>query len=366
MLDFENRGIYWTAVDIANQYGLDKKPFAERVQWVKDNLDNLESFSNDADSPIEFNTAVKAIRIYQQGKLPAHMIYLDASNQALQLYAILTADRKTASTCNLANGSQMADAYQLLADAMNETMQLTCFNRSICKKALMTTMYGKRNAYTEMLQHMYPRSSTPEIDFEQQFKRDIKVDKDCTPMYPEYKTMEDAFTEAMLHIAPKAVIAMDAIQALNNEKVGTYYWTLPDGMRVKYDVKTDVEFNFMDYTKNGVAIYVEGTKEVYQPSKLNAGMAPNVIHSVDGYVARELIRRMSKEGKYITTIHDAFACLPEDCDFMRETYRSILLEILDQDLLNNILTQIGGTKIGIQKTGDLTREDVMNSEYFLG
>ena len=92
MLDFENRGVYWTSVDIANHFGLDKKSFTDRIQWVKDNLDNLESFESDADSQYEFSKAVKAIRIYQQGLLPAHMVYLDASNQALQLYAVLTGD----------------------------------------------------------------------------------------------------------------------------------------------------------------------------------------------------------------------------------------------------------------------------------
>jgi len=227
-------------------------------------------------------------------------------------------------------------------------------------------MYGKVGGYTEMLSHMYPRSSTPELDFEEQYKRDIVVDKDSTPLYPGHMSMQDAFHDAMLDIAPKAIIAMDAIQALNNKDIGTYRWTMPDGMKVRYDVKTDIEFEYMDYSKHGVAIYVDGTREVYEPSELNAGMAPNVIHSVDGYVARQLIQRMVAEGKFITTIHDAFACLPEDCDFMRDTYRDIFLEILDQDLLNNILTQIGNTKIGIQKTGDLTREDITNSEYFLG
>jgi len=366
MLDFNNRAIYWTSVDIANQFGLDKKPFDERVEWVKTNLDILESFSDEADSSIEFNTAVKALRIYQQGKLPAHMIYLDASNQALQLYAILTADKKTASTCNLANGSYMADAYQLLANAMNKFMNLSCFNRSSCKKALMTTMYGKVGGYTEILSYMYPRSSAPELSFQEEYKRDITVDKDSTPIYPDFMSMENAFREAMIDIAPKAIVAMDAIQSLNNENIGTYHWTMPDGMRVKYDVKTEIEFEFMDYSKHGIKVEVSGIKEVYEPSEKNAGMAPNVIHSIDGYIARQLIRRMVVEGKFITTIHDAFACLPEDCDFMRETYRNILLEILDQDLLNDILTQIGNTKIGIQKTGDLTREDIINSEYFLG
>jgi DNA-directed RNA polymerase len=366
MLDFENRGVYWTSVDIANHFGLDKSSFADRVQWVKDNLDNLESFSSEADSQYEFNKAVKALRIYQQGKLPAHMVYLDASNQALQLYAVLTGDKKTASTCNLANGSIMADAYKLLAKAMNKYMELNCFTRSICKKALMTTMYGKADAYTEMLSTMYPRSSTPSIDFEEEYKRDVVIDKESTAVYPEHMSMQDAFNEAMKEIAPKAIVAMDAIQALNDEKIGTYYWELPDGFRVKYDVKVEVEINFYDVTKKGIQVEVTGMKEVYRPDKGNRGMAPNVIHSVDGYIARQLIKRMNAQGKFITTIHDAFACLPEDCDLMRSIYSDLLIELLESDLLNNILTQIANTNIGIMKTGDLLAQDIRNSEYFLG
>ncbi len=366
MLDFENRGIYWTSVDLANHYGLDKKTFDERVQWVVTNLDNLESFQSKAESPYEFNKAVKAIRIYQQGLLPAHMVYLDASNQALQLYAVLTGDKKTAMTCNLASGQIMADAYQLLADAMNKYMELACFNRSICKKALMTTMYGKADAYSEMLSKMYPRSSTPAIDFEVEYKRDVHIDKDSTQIYPQHMTMHDAFNEAMREIAPKAIMAMDAIQSLNDEKIGTYYWTLLDGFKIKYDVKVEVEIDFLDYTRNGIAVEVTGTKEIYRPDKGNRGMAPNVIHSVDGYIARQLVKRMHARGLFITTIHDAFACMPEDCDIMREIYADLLVELLDSDLLNDILTQIASTDIRIVKTGNLTEEHIRTSLYYLG
>jgi DNA-directed RNA polymerase len=260
----------------------------------------------------------------------------------------------------------MADAYQLLANAMNKYMQLECFNRTICKKALMTTMYGKANAFSEMLSNMYPRSSTPSIDFENEYNRDVEVDKDSRPLYPDFMTMQDAFNEAMRDIAPKAIIAMDAIQSLNNEEIGTYYWTLPDGFKVKYDVKVDVEINFMDYTKNGVQVEITGMKEVYRPDKGNRGMAPNVIHSVDGYIARQLIKRMHAQGKFITTIHDAFACMPEDCDLMRSIYSGLLIELLESDLLNDILTQIANTNIQISKTGNLTSEDIQTSLYYLG
>ncbi len=365
-LDFTNRQNYWLAVDCANQFGLDKQSFADRIKWVDENYNNLTNLANEADSKWEYQKSVNAIMQADFNQVPNHMVYLDASNQALQLYAVLTGDKKTAMTCNLANNLSMADAYQLLANAMNRYMNLQCFNRSNCKKALMTTMYGKADAYSEMLSKMYPRSSTPEIDFEEEFKRDVFIDKDSTQMYPQHMTMHDAFNEAMREIAPKAIVAMDAIQSLNDEKIGVYNWTLPDNFKVKYDVKVEVEINFLDYTKNGIAVEVIGKKDMYRPDAGNRGMAPNVIHSVDGYIARELVKRMNAKGLFITTIHDAFACMPEDCDTMRTIYADILIELLHSDLLNDILTQIANTSIRIVKTGDLTEEHIRTSLYYLG
>ena len=39
--------------------------------------------------------------------------------------------------------------------------------------------------------------------------------------------------------APMAMAAMAKIQKLNDKDIGTYRWTLPDGFKVQYDVKSN-------------------------------------------------------------------------------------------------------------------------------
>ena len=362
MLDFTNRCTYWTAVDCANQFGLDKKSFEDRIKWVSENYNDLENLADEAESKWEYLKSVKALWSIQAGLVPEHMVYLDASNQALQLYAVLTGDLKTASTCNLANNALMADAYQLLANALNKQMGLKCFTRTNCKKALMTTMYGKLNGWDKIIETMYPKSSEPLYDFAAQYNLDIKVDDDTG--FVEIEELSKAFSNALLDIAPKAIAAMEAIQELNDKNIGVYHWKLPDGFNVKYDVKSEINIECEATTKSGIVLEMSVTKEIYTPSEFNRGMSPNVIHSVDGWVAREMVRRMN--GKFITTIHDAFACHPSDADLMRQNYQDIMVELLHSDMLNNILSQIAHTDIYISKDNGLTEEHIRNSVYFLG
>ena len=361
-LDLNNRSQVWLAVDIANQMGYDKLKFPDRVKWVNENIDLLESFQDTAESPWEFRNSCNALRQEMRGIKSDNMVYLDASNQALQLYAVLTADKQTASTCNLANGDEMADAYQMLADALNNELETDIFNRKSCKKSLMTTMYAKMKAYNMILVELYPsKAESIEAKHHAMAKKlNLYFDEDIQ----ECKEFGDAFETALRNIAPMAIATMEEIQKLNNKEIGTYNWTLPDGFKVKYDVKNEQSISGERHSRNGIKLSFNATKIVYEPSEFNRGMSPNIIHSVDGWVAREMIRRMN--GKFITTIHDAFACRAEDCDLMRKNYQDIMVEILHSDLLQDIMSQIAGHKVPSLKVNTLTEDDIRNSVYFLG
>ncbi len=386
---FANRTLYWIAIDIANQAGYDKLSFENRIKFVEYymkpkegyhsplrsfymdtqntteilskvyglqnsldgrylTIDSKEFNFSNVDSPWGLKNAVHALYKYIDEGYANHMVYLDASNQALQLYAVVTRDRRTASTCNLANGDFMADAYQMLADSLNAELGTT-FTRKNCKKALMTTMYSKMDAWTEILDDRYPSG-----DSALQLKNEFGI---------ETMQLGDAFDTALISIAPKAILAMQSLLELNIETVGTYYWTMPDGFNVKYDAKTNQKVDIDLRTKHGLQFYTTLTAKTYSPSKNNRGMAPNIIHSVDGYVVREMQRRM--EGRFITTIHDAFACHPMDCDLMIQNYRDILCDLLDSNLLNDVISKIKGTASDFKYTNDLSKEDIQNSVYLL-
>jgi len=361
-LDLNNRTQVWLGVDIANHMGHDKKTFGDRVKWVNENIDLLEGLQDDAESPWEYRNSVQALRTEMKGIKSNHMVYLDASNQALQLYAVLTGDKQTASTCNLANGDEMADAYQMLADSLNHELETEMFTRESCKKSLMTTMYAKMNAQVMILQKLYPSKAESLEKKYHNIAEELNLAFDETEgITPEFK---EAFDRALYSIAPLAIDTMSEMQKLNKNTVGTYRWTLLDGFKVKYDVKTEQIFNNEMRSRGGKMISFKASKIVYQPSEFNRGMSPNIIHSVDGWVCREMIRRMN--GKFITTIHDAYACRAEDCDLMRKNYQNIMVELLHSDLLQDIMSEIAGYRVKSLKVNTLTEEDIRNSVYFLG
>ncbi len=387
---FENRTLYWIAIDIANQMGYDKFTFENRIKVVEDNYHELKSLytklqlaiklnvksleqpsNSDIDfvnpitpigaliselkqqpafakieSDLEFLNGVSALFETLTTGYSAHMVYLDASNQALQLYAVTTRCRQTAKTCNLANKNEIADAYQLLANELNSQLNYT-FTRSDCKKALMTKMYNKEKPAEEIVTARFNDSFT-------------KMTEELGIGFDEFN---DIVNDALFNIAPKAIRAMESLSALNDEKIGTYNWTLPDGFKCKYDVKSNQETTINFQTKHGIAFEATYKMKVFQPSDKNRGMSPNMIHSIDGYIVREMIRRMN--GKFITTIHDAFACHPSDCDLMVQNYKDILCDLLKSNIIDDIASEVAGTRINLSKSDDLTCEDIQQSVYLL-
>lgn len=338
-------GLRWLMIDIANTYGYDKATFNEQVAWVNDINESLERFEHLAESPYEYRKAVEALRTHQRGEKVSHMAYVDCSNQALQLYATLTSDLSTAYICNLSSGDVRTDGYGMLADQMNVELGTNIFTRKNCKKAMMTTLYGKRNAETVI----YEAMSQDEIL--------LMTEQGIT-----IESMEIAFANAMVKLAPKAMQSMDLIQKLNDENIETYYWTMPDGFNVKYDVKRDIIYEGNRVSKEGVSFNFATETSIYGATKYNAGMAPNVIHSVDGYVAREMVR---KSTEFITTIHDAFGKHVNHIDKFIEHYKDTMIELLNSNLLESIMNEIanGRNYILPEKSGTLTESHIKEAQY---
>lgn len=372
-------GEKWLSVDLANTYGEDKLLWNDRINWAtKQDFKSKEHYEN-AESPLEHKNAVLALIDAKAGRPVNHMVYLDASNQALQLYAVLTSCKETGSLCNLANGAELADAYKILAEAINELFNLDhngfYFTRTHCKKALMTTMYGKANASLEVLHAIKPSEDLLSV------LEWLIAELNLTPSDNiNDNEFREAFDSALFKIAPNAVEAMNALQSLSHANIETYYWTLPDGFNVKYDVKVKEYGDIKMVSKEGLSFTVKFETITYKANEDNRGIAPNVIHSVDGYVARQLGIRMYNDGCFFTSVHDAFGTHPNDCGILVQHYKDIMAEILESDLLQDIINQIHANackeltyeeelnyaRPTISHKDTLTVEDIMNSEYILG
>ena len=92
-------------------------------------------------------------------------------------------------------------------------------------------------------------------------------------------------------------------------------------------------------------------------------LCPNVIHSIDGYVAREMIRRCNFQ---LSHVHDCFVFNPNHFQDVTSTYRKIMAEVAKGDILQDVLQQItGNSSLVVTKFSDDLDVDIINSNYML-
>ena len=129
-------------IDVANQFGLDKKLFEERIEWAQTNIDKLEELAVHAETKPLYHKAVMAIRKVQQGKPTGHMVGLDASCSGLQLMSAMTGCWVGAEATNLVNPDARNDAYSMCTETMNQALAAQLLSvqvpRAKAKQALMT------------------------------------------------------------------------------------------------------------------------------------------------------------------------------------------------------------------------------------
>ena len=317
-------------IDIANCYGLDKLTWDERITWVKYHEANLEELSVDADDPYLYLKAIRAKYDAEMGVATGYMVGLDATQSGLQLMACLTGCRTTAKNTNLINTGKREDFYNKVTDTMNR-FSLGGYGRDIIKPPVMTVFYGSQN-------------------------EPMKVFGEDTPeLAAFYATLEKE--------CPGPMEMMEDIKKCWNSNTLVHSWVLPDGhtayvpVKVKVTKKIEVaELNKATFT------YVT---EINATSDYNIPLIANVVHSLDAYVVREMVRMAHAQGFEMVTIHDAYFASPNHIQKVRDNYMTILHDIASKDILGNIMGQLLGYPVKYTKLSNSLAKEILNSEYAL-
>ena len=89
----------------------------------------------------------------------------------------------------------------------------------------------------------------------------------------------------------------------------------------------------------------------------------NVIHSIDGYIAGEMVRRCKFQ---LSHVHDCFVFSPDHLQEVAAMYRQIMAEIAKGDLFLSILKQITSDQtLTLTKYSNDLDKDILNSSYML-
>lgn len=264
-------GFEYLLIDAANSFGLDKLLFEDRIQWARDHLDQLEALTGKAESAYLFMKSVAAIRKAQQGIPTGHLVALDAVCSGMQIMSAITGCLSGARATGLVDPNRRADAYT----EQTQRMQVILgdhFNvsRADAKAALMTSFYGSKEQ--------------PKIIFGEDT--------------PELA----AFYQACMEMAPGAYELLQELLDTWQPYALVHAWKLPDGYDARVKVmskeETRIEVDELDHASFTYEYYVN------QGSKKGLSNVANVVHSIDAFILREMVRRCNHKGLNVKQLHD--------------------------------------------------------------
>lgn len=237
---------------------MEKATWDDRIhEFQKLDLKDPKTFA-EASNPIGLRAAYLAYREADAGLPIGYMINLDASSSGLQLLSLLISCIDSWMLCG-GDLDRCVDAYVEIYNSMG----LHKLTRKQVKQAIMTAFYGS--------------TRTPEMTF----------GKDVELFYYTVSTM-----------APGAwQLNLDLQEVWNRLRGSVYSWILPDNFHACIETK---KAEYQDFTMLGKQLTI--TKYVDGRPDFHKGLGPNLIHSVDGFIVREMARRCMYDPKRILSI----------------------------------------------------------------
>jgi hypothetical protein len=243
-------------IDVASSFGLDKENWDDRIAWFDQNENVLETLVDRADEPAHFYAGTHAYRDTVSGKPIGYPISLDSTASGIQILSCLSGCEDTARLCNLISTGQREDAYTRLYGYMcEEQAETASIGRTDTKNAIMTAFYNSEREP----QKVFGTGS--------QLDTFYRVLETRTPGAWQLKTMMEQMWQ------PYAT---------------EHVWVLPDNFHSINKVESlDTHSVMIQGSPKNVSLSVNrGTKK-------GKALGPNLTHSIDGMVVREMLRRCS-------------------------------------------------------------------------
>ncbi len=395
-------GLDYIKIDVANQVGLGKKLFEERINWVDLNEHQLEQLIDTADDPYRYAAAVMAFRNAQAGIPSGHMVGFDACASGPQIMSAMMGCITGARNTGLI-GDTRQDFYANSTEAMNKLLpSKKVYSPKIVKKATMTSYYGS-------------------------------VEKPKN-LFGEGTSELEAFYKSRNIVAPGAVKLINLGLNAWQPNALSHSWIMPDNFNVIARVlqvkDSKIEVDELDHA---TFMY---RHSINKGTKKGVSLIANIVHSGDGFVNRELNRRcnynleqleecaslikhqlslnishtgcdteievMYKQSGFtslvgveyinelnvdnfgkdyledllsliedtlehksfpVITVHDEFMAHANNMNKVRKTYIEVLAEIAESTMIDHILTEITGTDICVPKLSDNLGALIRKAEY---
>lgn len=329
-----NKGMVWLGRDIANLYGLDKESFKVKDEWFKNNKDLIvktakeRTYHSELENPSRFIKACEAFVDADKGKAIGYLAGIDASASGISIISCLANDYLGLKYTNVINDeNNRYDIYNEFTKAFltrigkdNPSKEQLAKARKVIKKVAMTLFYNS------------------ESNVKQAFNYNNELINN--------------FIASVREICPNSYDLMLKVRELyyNICKDFSYMsYELPDGFQVvlpQYDLEV--------VTLDSLYYRCSFNLNVVRPNDKNMrSLFPNITHSLDAFLCRELIRGIMMKNKLenksieVLPIHDCFYSHPNNLDTISSIYSQTMNKLYNKsygDILESIIHQLQGNK----------------------
>lgn len=346
-----------------------QEPLARRAWW------------GSADDPWQFLAWCMELEKYQSNMLWNMPLFIDGSNNGLQILSLLSRDEVGGALTNVVPSTEPQDIYQAVADTTTEcffidasegderTAATAAFwmtfgiDRKTCKRPVMVLPYGG----TRFSCVQYLKEWTRELlrerreDYPDLVDDDFAVNRLCA-------YLGERVWESIGGLVEKPQQVMKFLRDIANtviEEGKDLTWTAPSGFPVcqVYPKQKREEVVTFLHGKS-LKVRINSDQREADKSRHRNGLPPNFVHSLDASAMVRTIWLAKKFGlKSFAAVHDSFATLPNDMPVLAACVRESFAQIFAGDILREF-KESQGSDIEPPEYGKLVVSDVIDSVYF--
>lgn len=368
----------WLLIHAANCFGVDKLPYAQRIEWVKDHWKQISACAADplghdwwmqadkGDKPFQFLAACFALT---DDESASHLpIQLDGTCNGLQHFSAMGRDPSGGKSVNLVPQDRPADIYAEVASRVARSVEDDArsgapeavllsgmIDRDLVKQPVMTTVYGVTavGARGQIALKLGKRVS----DEESVYRASI---------YLARLTLA-----AMRDVCPGAVRIMDWLRGVARTVAirhhDTVAWTTPLGFPVVQPYRNRRTARIQTVLQK-ITVAMDDERARPDIKKQIDGMAPNFVHSIDATHMLATAAACRDENIAFASVHDSYWSHAADTPLLEAILRRQFVNLHSRPLLIDLHAQLTDRYKGDfpppPEMGCLDIKGVMDSPYF--
>ena len=344
-----------------------------------------ESWWTEAEKPFQFlawclevGAAIEA-GFPRKPYMASFPVYIDASNNGLQLYSLLTGDRDLARRTNVLPGLK-ADLYQEVADAAWVTVQRDAKEGVVDALEWLRALSDglpRKGAKRQVMTKAYDVTIWSAADYTLEWYWD-HFDPNREHGGPIEKPgracryLARILANKVDELCPGAVAGMEwikGIAATVASKGLPFQWTSPSGWPVLQEYRKSSSLKVRSILGGCVRrVNLARSSGPADLRKQVQAAAPNFVHSVDAAI---MARAVSSFKGPIAAIHDAFGTHPNYIGELHACLRAAVVDVALKKRPFDMLKHELETTIGLEvpdppRFGEIEPEEVMAAEHLFG